>query len=476
MENTTFNRKTTIFGISCLLLTIFLLFLTPICIFATTIFEDTFNNYDLGDLGGQGGWIKTGAYSLQVSDEEKVEGSKGLKSLPENETGDKKEGTPLQSGQSVIWVKYPSTNGVFGYGTTFLIVKGTDPTKGCGFRWYQHSTGYVRFALYSPPLTSWWEYPDTFENGVWHKVAVQWNTAGNAQCSIKVDDGDWLTSNNYHLNDLDLDTIKLVSDKNSNAGNRKLHFLDYISEDGELTPPPARIWGEVPSSGTTITDLNTTFSAKWEGIDPEIYDGIVLYFQNSRGINSKPLYLEIETATGTIETNFSDFDLDKNGNWFLRGFAYYEGLDVYGDLYLTPKGYIQKYTKNLVSPDYYIDLDIEGLEEVFEMENFGAWYSENVEEFDEPTPTFSQVADFFTPIFNKTGEFSKEIEKIVEVSDAYDKGYTLGAIFPLAESHFGIIKYFTGGFPLFEMIGILLILMLLVILIKILMKFVPFFH
>lgn len=459
-----------------ILITLLMLFAVLGRVFGATVFEDTFNDYNLGNLGGQGGWVQTGAESIQVTDDDKVEGAKGLKHATTGQNGDIRTGTGYQAGQTVVYAKFPSGNADAGYGTMFLVVKGTDIDKGCGFYFLDFFGQYVSFTAHFPPLSSQ-TYAGEFEFDTWHKVTIKWDTTDETtRCYMNVNDGDWVTSSNYFIADYALDTITLTQHGDSSPALRKLHYLDFISEVGELAPPPMRIWGHSPNTATEITSLGASFTAKWENIDPEIYDGIMIYFQNDHGIASTPFYQEIEASSGTIETDFEAFGLDKNGDWHFRGIGYYQELDTYGGMYLTDRGYVQKYTGNLVTPTYYIDLNIEGFEEIFYMTDFETWYGAEVEEFDAPTGTFLRFADFFSPIFDKIGAFAGEMEDIFNGDVAYDKGYALGLIIPLAKDHFEIIRVFTGGFPVFEFLTAIIVIMFAIILIKIITKFIPFFH
>jgi hypothetical protein len=469
-QNINFYKRTSIKWRAVILVTILMLFSIIGRVFGAVIFEDDFEGYDLGNLNGQGGW--SGSTSYQVVE---TQAHSGTQSAFITDIDDShhitKDGAELQTLglQSIRFYFNGETAGTTRQTVWYLLNEDEGLISALFFR-YDTGTSKWRF-LYQQGVDPYGlvVLDDDVELDTWHAVQVEYDIA-NWRYKVKLNNGDWTDW---------LDFFDYL--EGSTEGIKSIRILvngmqlwfDTIAGEVEFEP-----YIEVtdPVTEDTITDLETSITIKYYYIDPEIYDGIIVYFQNEYGIASTPIYEEIAEASGTINTDFATFELDKNGKWYFRGMAYFQELDTYGDLYLTDRGYIQKYTGNLVSPAFWITLDIEGFEEIFYMSDFETWYGEEVEEFDAPTGTFLRFANFFTPIFDKVGGFADEMEEMFNGDIAYDKGYTLGLIIPLARNHFEIIRVFTGGFPVFEFLAIIIIIMFATILIKIITKFIPLFQ
>jgi hypothetical protein len=238
-------------------------------------------------------------------------------------------------------------------------------------------------------------------------------------------------------------------------------------------PPPVRVWGVSPENETEITDLNTAFTFGWEGLDD--YDGLIVSFYNqTSGIHSQALRLEKEDigVEGEYETNLEEFDLDKNGDWYLHAIAFWEAPEVQGGIYLTGR-YITEYTYDIVSPEYFLTLNIEGFASFFEMADFEGWYEENAI-FDEPTALFASIASLFSPAFSNIGEFGNRITDYFETDKAYGMGFDMGKAVPMFDYYLDTIETFFGGFPLLKIFLVILLLLAGIFIFKIILKFVPF--
>lgn len=69
-------------------------------------FVENFNSYDYGNLSGQGGWVDFGLPDdFQVVDEYTYEGLKSVSCFPAEQCADKKQGTPIPTGEISYFIK-----------------------------------------------------------------------------------------------------------------------------------------------------------------------------------------------------------------------------------------------------------------------------------------------------------------------------------------------------------------------------------
>jgi hypothetical protein len=242
--------------------------------------------------------------------------------------------------------------------------------------------------------------------------------------------------------------------------------FDYFASE-EYTPPPPpafRVYGISPVSGTEITSTSTDFTFGWEGLDPEIYEGFTLNFrEKNTGIVVKQKIFFTSSIYGATTTPLINFEFDKNSDYYL------ESAGILVSDYYRVEAY-----NDLVSPDYFLTINFEGLSPVFEMTDFETWYGVN-SKFATPTAIFTSITGFLSPVFSKLGEFGARTTDFFDIADAYTRGYNLGLIFPTFSQYVDEIEVFMGGFPIVKLFLIALIVLLGIFAIKLIMKFIPFF-
>jgi hypothetical protein len=238
-------------------------------------------------------------------------------------------------------------------------------------------------------------------------------------------------------------------------------YVDNITHEaiGEI-----RVWGVSPASGGTTTSTDTNISIGWEGWDFEdIYKDFVFSFrEKNTGILTGTKIFAPTTTAGTYTLPLSDFGISKNGNYYLHAKA---------RSYLYE--YTAYYTGDLVSPEWWINVNVEGWEAIFEMPATSTWYAAH-SKFATPTAGFLTITNFLTPIYNKLGEFGNRAIEFLNIEEAYDRGYDLGKIIPTYTQYITGIEVFFGGFPIIQIFTAFLAVLLGIFIGRLILKFVPF--
>lgn len=269
-----------------------------------------------------------------------------------------------------------------------------------------------------------------------------------------------------------------VCDDNT-FNNCGANYTIYFDENGFVVYP-LKIYGSSPASGTTITDFESpSLSITYQGFDWDIYDGFVVNFRDDViGVAAKSIQFLAEdldpSGNGTEVINLADFEIDENGKWYLTALGFGADLDIQGGMFLTTRGYVDFWSDELVDPEYYLNINVAGLPTPYTFDEPETWYSENVLRFDSPTTFFTSFTDIFGPIFEKIAEFGNRILPMFNQTEAYDRGYALGEIFPIARGYISKIDMFFGGFPLASFLTYIILIMLGIFIFRIIMKFIPF--
>lgn len=250
---------------------------------------------------------------------------------------------------------------------------------------------------------------------------------------------------------------------------RIFHLLPNIFNKGyvdNITGEPAelRVWGVSPASGSIATSTDANFTIGWEGWDFEdIYKDFVFSFyeKNTEIVVGSVIYEPATSTTGTYVLPLSDFGFWKNGDYYFRAKAR-------SPLY----EYTAYYTTDLVSPEWWINLNISGWTSVFEMPDYMAWYAEN-SKFATSTAIFTGITTFISPIFNKIGEFGNSAVAFLDLDEAYDRGYELGKIIPIFRQYIDEIEVFFGGFPIIQIFLAFLVILLGIFIVRLILKFIP---
>lgn len=435
-------------------------------VWAVSPFSDTFEAYNLGDLAGQGNWThldSSGTYN--VIDSISHSGSKSVQGVGGRID---KLGDYVSVGEWTFWY-YKTGTGLVA--EILLLGDWENWDIGCGEIWadggsgdvkiYDMAGGFPQITFDSTPYTQWFQ------------ITIQWDF-GSMLYRARVNENEW--SNWYHIynacSGLGFRGVRL---RTSGSGGE--YYIDDIGE--EAPPPPERIWGIDPESGTEITTMDATLTIGYEGFDWNEYDGFVINFKDER-LNTpakSKLYNENDldpSGAGEIEINLSDFEIDKNGNWYLTGLGFGTTLDVEGGMFLTTRGYIDFWSDELVDPEYYLDFNVEGLSEFYPVSGFDTWYNENVPEFATPTAMATNITSFFQPILQTIGEFNDRVQNYFDNNEAYDKGFALGEVFPIITGYISAISFFMGSFPLVSWFKYIIILLFGIFLIRAILKFIPF--
>lgn len=232
------------------------------------------------------------------------------------------------------------------------------------------------------------------------------------------------------------------------------------------SPPTATITS--PANNSTITDLSTTLEISYANLDytnfPYLYVGFI---DDKIGMWSEAKKTILTASSGSLSIPFSDFNIIRNGYWTIY-------ITQWSSLYT---GYGSE-TSYPLSPviTYKLNFNIDGLPTPYTFTDWATWYSENAS--GTPSVWTTSMLGFLQPIFEKIGEFGERITTYLNTSDAYNKGNSLGSVFPVVIAYVNKINLFFGGFPIVQFFQWLIITMIGIFAIKIILKllsFIPFF-
>jgi len=217
-----------------------------------------------------------------------------------------------------------------------------------------------------------------------------------------------------------------------------------------------------PDNASTITDLSTHLVVNWAMIDHTEWTDLQIYFQSLQISENSLVYHETLTAdSGSVSIPLSYFQIPTNGQW-----KFYELVENATSIDF-----------DITNPVYGLTFNVSGLETPYTFTDFPTWYSSNVSSYGSPSDWASAMLGYLQPIFEKIGEFTNRISDYLNVSDAYDKGFTIGGVFPIAMAYISKIDIFFGGFPIATFFKWAVIAMLGIFAVKIILKllaFIPF--
>lgn len=431
-------------------------------LWGASIFDDDFNAYNLGDLGGQGDWTNDYESIAVVVDSPTAEGARAVK------TGD----DPSEGLVAVRKTGTPTGIGITYFYAYFL-------ANSDGYLLLQEIEGgqarlYIRFVSDGAETTiSVKDGCDTHSDiavvdlNEWVLFGIDWNTTtGNSRFLV---DDTWFSY--FDCVDLDTDFENIIFYNDSgDVGN---WYLDFISSEADLPPEEEVVWAISPASETEITDLTATFDFGWEGLAD--WDTLLVAFENRpTGIFSEATIYEIETIgeSGTKELTFADFNFDRNGKFYFYALASKLEMEILEDMYLTG-GYSYDWTDDLVDPEHWFIVNIEGFVSIFEMSDFETWYSENADKFVTSTAMFVAITGFFEPTFNKIGEFGNRIKDYFNLDEAYSQGYDIGKTIPYFTFFVAQVSLFLGGFPILKWVFVVVLLLVGIFIFRLVLKFIP---
>ena len=228
-------------------------------------------------------------------------------------------------------------------------------------------------------------------------------------------------------------------------------------------PAPVGIFLTSPASASTITDDTTELVGTWSGINSDIWTDLKIAFNDLQiGETSKIVYVPITADSGSFSITLSDFEITKNGVWTLTA--------IFENQY--------EYNFDIANPIYALTFNITGLPTPYAFTDFDDWYTANVENYETPSAWASSMIGFLQPIFEKVGEYGNRIENYLDISEAYDKGFSIGGVFPVVIAYVEKIDLFFGGFPITQFFKWIIIAMIGLFGVKAILKllsFIPFF-
>jgi hypothetical protein len=145
------------------------------------IFEDNFNDYDLGNLNGQGSWVQSGGL-VNVEDSVVFEGAKAVQSVG-GETGFiyEKTGRLVNNGRIVVHVESGDNNTDF----QLHLREGSNPKIIFGI----NMTG-VRSVDYRLSPSEDWQNIGTFEADTWFSMEIEWRSSDH-EVRYRFNEGTW---------------------------------------------------------------------------------------------------------------------------------------------------------------------------------------------------------------------------------------------------------------------------------------------
>jgi len=452
--------------------------LLPLLALAVNIFSDDFEAYNLGSIAGQGYWQSGGGENFQVQD---VFYHGGVQAISSTEW-------PGAVNKKYVGVGNGMAEGIISFWWYPTDVKGGSPSMFVALRAYSPANGMsdnfanIRviksdeiYKLQIQEMTVPFNWFDVAEVSLeeWHFLSLKFDF-GTETYSIKLDNearsNDYPTGSYAPWNEMNVLLIYSTQWKS---------YIDDISDE-EGGPLELEIKGISPASGTEITDLDTNLTIEYIGFDWEIYDGFIVNFREDKlGEVALSLLYEQdeleESGNGQKTINLESFGISRNGKWYLTALGFGVRLDVEQGMFLGPRGYIDFWTDELVLDPYYLIFNVEDLPPPFTFTDPEDWYGTNVERFASSTALFSNFVGFLAPTFEKISDLALRTETMFDKQQAYDRGYALGSVFPIAENYIKKIDGFFGGFPLATFFKYLILVMVAIFVIRAVFKFIPFF-
>lgn len=307
-----------------------------------------------------------------------------------------------------------------------------------------------------------WEHMYNINESVWYEAQLIFDNQVGNKALLKIGSQSDMADTFSGQEDTEIDRFRI-----GGTG----YYLDGF---GVAPIEGSAIWGVSPISGSVITSGGGSFIFNWSNIGS--YDQMSVGFNNRlTGISSDYLSFEIDDMIGNSTlVSLDAFNIDRNGDWHFQGFLTNLTPEVYDDVFFS--GRYASYTTEDLAYDYnyYLDFNILGYESIFTMETFEDWYSINSTRYDSPTDMFIGITGFFSPIFNKIGEFGQRINDYFNLDEAYSSGYDFGKSIPIFGYYLAQISYFIGNFPFIKWVFIVLLFLIGIFLFRLVLKFIPF--
>lgn len=446
-------------------------------------FEDDFNSYNNGQLLNQGSWVAgnfdaVNPQGFEVESTTTYEGSKAVSVHLSDTfvTSDiKKVFTPESSATTYFSLRY---SGTMAYYDMAYVTFWSGSSLKIFFRVISSMAGIVT-QVYSGG--DWQEVtpPTAFQADTWYPFKIEWDDANhndrfrvanyNNASSTWADWSNWYAVHNSPYTTIDTIDLYAYNFLPNDTFVWDMYW-DTFSETDPTTAPPAefRIWGIDPASSTEITATSTEFTFGYEGFASTIWNGIIVNFcEEITGIcanEKKYPKADLSGTSGEKTLTFDDFDFDANGHYDLIG-------DAYFGMFNSNWEWSEGYTGDVVSPDYYVMINFEGLPEIFQVEVPETWYTEHTE-YATSTAFFSTISGILTPLFSKIGEFGDRISTFFDQNEAYSRGKNIGAILPTFKLYIAQFSFLFGGFPIIETFILAMVVMVGFFLFKLVFRIV----
>jgi hypothetical protein len=424
----------------------------------TPLINENFDSYNLGTINGQNGWATAGAPTQVVNTQSQT--------APQSIYGVGVDCSKTFSGWNAE--DYISFYFYMATGTNakqmFLFDDAGSAHNLILLRVYCAGSGDCSLQHDQNNDGSWTDIKTAIPRNTWHNLIVHYSKT-TSTFNVKYDTDAYTTDNFPFFNN------NLIA---------KIHLLNNYSYVDTITSsvPPAYITISSPTSGTEITATSDTLSVNYYGVDPDLYNGILLNFRDDKlhaSTNSYNYELATsDTGTGNFNVSLSEFGFDTNGHWDLHASAYGYSLQIQDGLFLTTRGYIDTLTGELVNPPFHLIFNVSGLAEPFVFDDWDTWYGTNVSDYASPTTFATTITGYLQPYFEKVGGFGAQASLYFNEAEAYDRGYGLGEIIPIILQYNSKIDMFFGGFPIFTFFRYLLYTMIAMFIVRTILKFIPF--
>jgi hypothetical protein len=246
-------------------------------------------------------------------------------------------------------------------------------------------------------------------------------------------------------------------------------YLNSLNQNATTSP---QVYGIDPVSGSEVSDLFTNLKIGYKNLNFDEIDGLIISFVNDAGINSElnaVLDKTILDPSGSGITNISlkSFEFQTKEKWNLQAFGFKTRGDIIKQNWIA--------TDNLVLDPYFLNITDPTLKTPFTFTDPADWYALNVTRYASSTAFFSSFVGLISPVFETVGNFAVGIKDIFNTDQAYQTGYTFGAVLPLINGYIDRIDSFFGGFPLGTIFKYCIYVLIAMFIIRLIFKFIPFF-
>lgn len=390
-------------------------------VLSSSVFSDTFNSYNVGNLVGQGSWVSWASKtSAKVQSDQVYEGSKAVKLLKGagNYEAAKKIGTQIVSGfGSFAFYGIPSVN-------QYVRFTQSTETKYCNI-----SMGATGSNLLNMSCTASTGVDLTFTMGVWHIVLFEWDGV-EKKARMNLDGTGWTVWKTSDFTSFD----RIIIYSNSSVEG----YLDTFGEeicmsgfcDKCYTPYTCQnadccwYYASLPEFNVCSDCPSECAGGYYDCAYCLTQETCEEYIPTCYWINGECKYSQGYCSTGLrIVFCTTEEDCTNNGGYWYDDFCW-----------TNPKSTLTSWE------DYY---DIHGEGEV-------------------PTEFVNGLAASIGDFISKVGGFLTTFNASFDKRAAYQRGQDFGSYLPIARGYLGILDTFAGNLPIGDFFLFVLIFMLAV--------------